>query len=306
MAAEIRFPVMGTHAHVVINAHPSVESLLTEFAERELNLMERRWSRFLPDSELSRLNAAAGKPVIVSADTFSVITSAVDAWQHTGGRFDPTIHDALCATGYDRTFADVADDGADGPRAEGAEPAPAPGCADIELDPDLRAIRLPPGVRLDLGGIAKGAAADLVVSRLFDAGADGACVNVGGDIRVEGTAPTAAGWIIGLEFGGELHRRVALGGGAVCTSTRTKRRWTSAGEERHHIIDPRRGRPTAGLRWVSVIAARATQAEVLTKAVFVAGRDAGRRLVEENRCYAVIIDDDSIAHEAGQFEELAA
>ena len=301
MAAEIRFPLMGTQAHVVILAHPAVESMLTEFAERELHLMERRWSRFLPESELSRLNAAAGKPVIVSADTFSVIKSAVDAWEHTDGRFDPTIHDALCAIGYDRTFAEIA------PRAAvSGEAPPSPGCSDIELDHHLREVRLPIGVRLDLGGIAKGAAADLVVSRLLDAGAYGACVNIGGDIRVEGTAPTAAGWIIDITFGGELHRRIALGGGAVCTSTRTKRRWMTAGGERHHIIDPHLGRSTTGLRSVSVVGARATQAEVLTKTVFVAGAEAGRRIVEDNRCCAVIVDDDAVTSEAGRLEELAA
>ena len=161
MAAEIRFPLMGTQAHVVIIAHRALESLRSEFAERELHLMERRWSRFLPDSELSRLNTAAGKPVIVSADTFSVIKSAVDAWEHTDGRFDPTIHDALCAIGYDRGFADVV------PTSDASgQAAPSPGCASIELDHHLREVRLPTGVRLDLGGIAKGAAADLVVSRL--------------------------------------------------------------------------------------------------------------------------------------------
>ena len=98
---------MGTLAHVVLTADPGLEDHLTDLAMRELSLMERRWSRFLPTSELSRLNAAAGKPVIVSADTFSVIKSAVGAWEHTDGCFDPTIHDALCATGYDRTFAEV-------------------------------------------------------------------------------------------------------------------------------------------------------------------------------------------------------
>ena len=291
---------MGTLAHVVVTADPGLADHLTEFAARELSLMERRWSRFLPTSELSRLNAAAGKPVIVSADTFSVITSAVDAWEHTDGLFDPTIHDALCATGYDRTFAEVAQH--DGPGAA----APAPGCSGIELDPFLCSVRLPVGVRLDLGGIAKGAAADLVVGRLREAGADGACVNVGGDIRVEGRAPTDAGWIIELAFTEEPHRRVALSAGAVCTSTRTKRRWMTADGERHHIIDPRGGRSTAGIRWVSVIAARATQAEVLTKAVFVAGAEAGRRMIEASRCYAVVVDDDAVLSEIGCLEELAA
>ncbi|MEO8696889.1 MAG: FAD:protein FMN transferase [Acidimicrobiales bacterium] len=292
---------MGTRAHVVVTAEPGLEDQLTGLAVRELSLMERRWSRFLPTSELSRLNAAAGKPVIVSADTFSVIKSAVDAWNQTDGCFDPTVHDALCATGYDRTFAELAEQ----PDRPGAA-RPAPGCAEIELDPGLCAVRLPVGVRLDLGGIAKGAAADLVVGRLRANGADGACVNVGGDIRVDGCAPTTAGWIIEVAFA-ELHRRrITLASGAVCTSTTSKRRWITADGERHHIIDPRGGRSTTGLRWVSVIAARATQAEVLTKAVFVAGADAGRRIIEDNRCYAVIVDDNDAIFEIGCLEELAA
>lgn len=292
---------MGTQAHVIVTADPSLAERLTAFAAHELSLIERRWSRFLPTSELSRLNAAAGKPVVVSADTFSVIKSAVDAWEQTGGCFDPTVHDALCATGYDRTFAEI-------PEQTGrpGSAAPAPGCADIELDPHLHAVRLPAGVRLDLGGIAKGAAADLLVGRLLEAGADGACVNVGGDIRIEGRAPTSTGWIIELAFGEELHRRIKLAAGAVCTSTSTKRRWMTADGERHHIIDPYAGRSTTGLRWVSVIAARATQAEVLTTAAFVAGADAGRKIIEANHCYAVIIDDNAALTEIGCLEELAA
>ena len=292
---------MGTLAHVVVTADPALEDQLMEFAARELSLMERRWSRFLPTSELSRLNAAAGKSVIVSADTFSVITSAVDAWKQTDGCFDPTIHDALCAIGYDRTFSDLAPN-TDRPGTA----SPSPGCADIELDPGRCEVRLPQGVHLDLGGIAKGAAADLVVARLRDEGADGACVNVGGDIRVEGRAPTDAGWIIDLSFGKDLRRRVTLGGGAVCTSTRMKRRWMTLDGERHHIIDPRRGSSTDGLRWVSVFGARATQTEVLTKYVFVAGAEAGRQMIEKNRCYAVFIDDNAEITEIGCLEELAA
>jgi FAD:protein FMN transferase len=297
MAAELRFPLMGTGAHVVITADRALESRLSELAMTELNLMERRWSRFLPTSELSRLNAAAGKPVVVSADTFSVIESAVDAWKLTNGYFDPTIHDALCATGYDRTFVEVAPEN----DCSGTAP-PAPGCSGIELDRSVCAVRLPDGVHIDLGGIAKGAAADLVVARLRDAGADGACVNLGGDLRVEGRAPTDAGWIVDFSLGEELRKRVALSAGAVCTSTSTKRRWMTRDGERHHIIDPHRGRSTVGVRWVSVIAARATQAEVLTTTVFVAGAQAGGRIVEDNGCYAVIIDDTTTVTEFGRFE----
>jgi thiamine biosynthesis lipoprotein ApbE len=72
--------------------------------------------------------------------------------------------------------------------------------------------------------------------------------------------------------------------------------------ERHHIIDPRQGRSTTGVRWVSVIGARATQAEVLTKVVFVAGAETGGRIVEDNACYAVVIDDRARVTELGCLE----
>jgi len=183
---------------------------------------------------------------------------------------------------------------------------PAPGCAGIELDHALRAVRLPDDVHLDLGGIAKGAAADLVVARLLDAGADGACVNVGGDLRVEGRAPTDAGWIVEVSFGDEFNRHVALRAGAVCTSTSTKRRWMTNDGERHHIIDPQQGRSTTGVRWVSVIAARATQGEILTKTVFVGGVATGSGFIERNGCAAVIIEDDSTVTELGSLEGIAA
>src|SRR5439155_18637591 len=140
---------------------------------------EAKWSRFRATSELCRLNDAAGAPVVVSPDTFALIARAVDAWRDTGGRYDPTVLAALEAAGYDRDFDAVARTGAP---ATG-ERAPAPGCAEVEFDPMVSAVRLPHGVALDLGGIGKGAAADAVSAELFDAalpGVRGVLVNLGG------------------------------------------------------------------------------------------------------------------------------
>lgn len=157
----------------------------------------------------------------------------------------------------------------------GGDPLPAPGCAGIELDPWLTAVRLPEGVHLDLGGIAKGHTADLVVDHLLAAGAAGALVDLGGDLRVEGATPAPEGWTIAVEDpfrpGGVLGL-LRLAGGAVATSTTRRRRWSGPGDEaRHHLLDPATGRPTEGLAAVTVLAGTAATAEITAKAAMVAG-----------------------------------
>src|SRR5262249_38732034 len=151
-----RFAVMGTSAHIVVvgdSAGDPPSEWLADQGEAALRGREARWSRFLATSEISRLNAAGGKPTLLSADTYSVIDQAVAAWWASAGRFDPTVLPALRAAGYDRTFDDIA-----GEPVVGAvrPPEPAPGCAGIELDARLQLVRLPTGVEIDLGGIGKG------------------------------------------------------------------------------------------------------------------------------------------------------
>jgi len=92
---------MGTWAHVVI-AGGGDRGQALDRARRRIDDLERRWSRFLPDSEVSRLNAGAGRPVLVSPETARLVARAVDAWRLTAGRFDPTVLPALVAAGYDR------------------------------------------------------------------------------------------------------------------------------------------------------------------------------------------------------------
>lgn len=267
---------MGTSTLLVV--HRDDAHLLDE-AEAHIADLERRWSRFLPDSELSVLNRAAGAPVIVRPDTFSLILAAVDGAVATDGRFDPTVHDAVVALGYDRSFerieiGDATAHGAGSPQADSATtPRPAPGVEGIELDDALLAVRLPEGVRLDLGGIGKGTAADLVSGWVMDQGARGIAVSIGGDVRVRGTAPAGGGWAFthGID---DLDLPTLVDGG-VCTSSTGRRRWATPTGPVHHLVDPRTGRCTAdGVESITVVAGTAQQAEVLTKAAMVAGDDA--------------------------------
>lgn len=256
---------MGTTAHLAVD--PEHADLLPGAVAR-LHDLAARWTRFDPGSEIGRINAADGRPVVVAPDTARLLSAAIDAWRRTDGRFDPTVHDALIAAGYDRTF----DDGP-GP---GGPTTPAPGLADVAVDTDTGVVVAPADVRFDLGGIGKGHAADLLVDHLLEQGATGTAVTIGGDARVAGDCPFADGWPIHTaEADGPIAH---LRSGGFCYSTTRKRRWLVDGEPRHHVIDPSTGRPASGgLVDVAVAAASATIAEVHATAAIVAGRTDGLR-----------------------------
>ena len=214
-----RVRAMGSSAHVMVVG--GSEALLDLAVERLADL-EQRWSRFLPTSELSALNAAGGMPVLVSTDTARLVADLCRAWLLTGGRFDPTVHDAMVATGYDRTFADL--DGRNGSFARSSLAGPiGRGCADIHVDRRLGLVQLPDGVHLDGGGLGKGLAADLIAADLRRAGAAGVLVSVGGDLCVSGTPPDGtSAWRIDVEApddATEIIAQVVLTEGGVATST---------------------------------------------------------------------------------------
>ncbi|MEZ5179120.1 MAG: FAD:protein FMN transferase [Acidimicrobiales bacterium] len=244
-------------------------------AEERIADLEQRWSRFRPESELSRLNEAPrGRPTLVSADTFVLLDRAVRAWRLTGGRYDPTVLDAVVANGYDRSFADLPATSSD----PTAACRPAPGCADLELDARLNAVTIPPGASIDPGGIGKGLAADLVAEELLAHGAEGVLVDLGGDVRVAGHGPHHGGWVVDVEhplYGDRALLHLLLRDAGIATSSRLRRRWHRNGVPRHHLLDPATGAPTVGtLVAATVVAGEAWWAEALTKAAFVGGLDA--------------------------------
>ncbi len=280
---------MGSDAHVlIVGGSPG----LLGRARRRVEDLEARWSRFRPDSEISRLNERAGAdPQPVSAETLLLLERAVDAWRLTDGRFDPTVLGDVLRAGYTTSFDEPAFDEAATPTDDCRLTR---GCAAIQLDPVARTARLPAGVGVDPGGIGKGLAADLVVAELLDTGADGACVNLGGDVRVAGTPP-AASWVVAVEHpwradpAAVLHLR----DGAIATSSRLRRQWATDDGPAHHLIDPERGRPVdAEVATATAVAAHGWQAEAFAKAAFVAGPLAGLDLLERVGVGGLVVDDD--------------
>jgi thiamine biosynthesis lipoprotein len=254
---------MGGRANLVVVGAAS--GLLDELSD-EIERLEQLWSRFLPTSELSRLNAAEGEPMRVSAETVGLIEAMQAGYHETEGAYDPTLLPALVLSGY----AESVDD----PSHRTVLPARVRDGGDLDaIQIRGRTVTLPPGMNLDSGGIGKGYAADLLTARARERGASGVMVDLGGDLVVSGESPVAEGWTIGVEHPDDRFTHldiVRLAEGGVATSGTRQRRWSVDGEERHHLLDPHTLLPArTGLHSATVIAGSGARAEVLTKAAFV-------------------------------------
>jgi len=242
---------MGTDVELLVQAAEADGGLAA--AEAEFHRLERLLTRFDPASELSQLNEKGS--LEAGPDLLEVVRHALAGRSETAGRFDPTVHDAVVEAGYDRTFGELPDDG----------PVPAAGtpCGGaVRIDGNL--IELDDGVRIDLGGIGKGYAAEKAATILAAAGP--CLVNAGGDIALRGIP-----WTIAVQ----PQLTLELAGGGLATSGRDRRAWRRAGRELHHLIDPVTGEPAAcDLLRATVIAPDAIQAEIWAKALFLAGSHA--------------------------------
>jgi thiamine biosynthesis lipoprotein len=241
---------------------------------RELEAIDLACSRFRDDSELSKLNARAGTTVRVSALLFEALELAVRAAQLTDGDLDPTVGRALELLGYDRDWTLLDRSGGDSPGAGTIVARPVAGWRTVELDRARSSVRVPSGVRLDLGATAKAWAADRAAAAAARAGGCGALVSVGGDVATAGAAP-AGGWRVHVT---DDHRAgpsapgqtVSIRSGGLATSSTAVRRWRHAGTEMHHIIDPATGAPVLDTwRTVSVAAGSCADANIATTAALV-------------------------------------
>ena len=261
---------MGSDVHVVV-VGGSVNTL--DRAVERIEQLESRWSRFRPDTEVTKLNHNTGRPVAVSSDTRLLVGRAIEAWRLTGGSFDPTLLDDLRRAGYDRSFENLGDD----PNRRAVDlrirSIDAPGCTDIIVD--AATVTIPVGLGFDAGGIGKGLAADLVATELIAEGVSGVCVNVGGDLRVLGESPSGDGWTLAIEhpLSTEPIALVGLTEGAIATSSVLRRTWKLGDRTYHHLIDPATGEPSeSDLALASIITGEGWKAEVLAKAALLRGR----------------------------------
>lgn len=245
-------------------------------AVRELmNQVEAHLSRFRVDSELTGLNLRPCRQVPVSQLLWDVLAAALHAAQETGGLYDPTILTALEAAGYDRSFEQLAEL----PAPPAAVRRPGFGWRDVRMDPVGRAVTLPPGTRIDLGGIAKGWAADRAADLLCEVGP--CLVDAGGDVAARGGHSGLDGWTIGvaspLDPDADLAVLLVRDRG-VATSGVDYRRWTRGGAVQHHIIDPRTSRPAeTDLLSATVVAPNAILADLHAKLALLLGREHGYR-----------------------------
>ena len=252
---QVRFEAMGTSCHLL---GVGLERGRLSWGAAWVAGMHDRFSRFEPDSELSRFNAAAGRWVAVSPELEGMLRAALDAHRVSGGLVHAGVLPSMLAIGYTR------------PLRLGPTGAALTEAAALPPLPDLLQVgpgraRLRAGAGIDLGGIAKGWLADRLAADL----GENCLVNLGGDLFARGAGPDGEGWPVGLGGG-----TVLLRDQGAATSGTGRRAWGPGAGRLHHLIDPRTGRPAVSdLVEVSVAAARAADAEVHAKAALLLGSE---------------------------------
>lgn len=271
LCVERRFRAMGCEAIVAVGAdrHETAQPLL-DMAERRIAHLERCWTRFDEMSDISAINRSEGRPVMVDPSTIDLVRSMMSAAALTNGACQPAYASS-----------------------------PNVGLLTLlstRLDEERCLVQVEPGVRLDPGSVGKGLAADMVVDRLLQAGASGALVSVGGDIRVAGVGPHHGFWSIGVTdpYGSqERSGRILVQDGGVSTSGLDVTEET--GGPQNVSVDPKLGRPLSersdGLVSVTVVAGSAAEAEAWSTAILVDGNTAFETSIRRG-CLVRTVDSD--------------
>lgn len=262
------FHAMGTECEVAVTVarpeKPHVRRALAA-AKEEIESCERALSRFRPESDLSRLNAAGGEWLAVDVRLVEALRVAIRVRTETGGRYDPTILPALEAAGYDRSFEELDERPATDPVSWRPNAA-------VELDVSSSRARVESGAAVDLGGIGKGYAAARALWAMREAWLElpGGLVDLGGDIAVWGVAPGDGLWKLAIadpRAPGSTVGTIAIQEGGVATSGKDRRRF-GPGHELHHLIDPVTGLPAEkGPLAVTVVGPDAAEVEAYATAL---------------------------------------
>lgn len=270
---------MGCEVVVASSEQPPFERISRLFEERDAT-----FSRFRPESELARLNAATTSTVPASRAFCAAVSAALDAAQATEGLIDPTLGAAIEAAGYNADFSDLVPD----PRP--VEPVPRVDWRQIHVGAGI--LVRPRGTTLDLNGVVKSMTVDEAVALLGGPG----FVSAGGDIATRDMAI-----VVALPGGGA----VTLERGGIATSGSATRRWVRGNRVQHHLIDPRSGRPSTSLwTYVTAVGRDCLSADIAAKAAFLLGEEgpgwlddrgvaarfvAGNDIVE-NSCWARAVE----------------
>jgi thiamine biosynthesis lipoprotein len=262
---------------------------------RELLAWHGRFSRFLGESELSRLNSDPRELVAVTPLMARLAEAVVTAGSLSGGLVDATMIEQIERAGYVgdlRPGPRLASALKMAPPRRAAAPAGSPGWQQIEVDPAEGVVRRPPSVKLDSGGIAKGLFADVLAERLE--GHASFAVNCAGDIAVGGRRAVLRPVRVESPFDGSILHTFEVQRGGIATSGIGRRSWLDgAGRPAHHLLDPSTGRPAfTGIVQVTALAPSALVAELKAKAALLSGPEVARRWLSHG---GVIVFDDGTA-----------
>jgi thiamine biosynthesis lipoprotein len=292
--AERTFRAIGTSATVVVPELVDVDLAQSILAE-EIAAVDLACSRFRPDSEIESLHRQSGRTVVVSRLLFEALEVAIAVAERTHGAVDPTVGNAMSTLGYDRDFDQVRNRPLLPPAALG----PVVGFGHVHLRARTREVRIPSGVRLDLGSSAKAFVADRSAARIADQLGGGVLVSIGGDVAVAGPAPVQ-GWAIGVAVesstaGDDVDQVVAIRHGGLASSSTVVRSWYVGAERVHHIVDPTTGYSSVPY-WTLVSASgkSCVDANALSTAAIVWGSEALIRLQEFDQAVRLVRQDGEI------------
>lgn len=260
--------IMGTRCAVELWATDrNAGNAAIEAVFADMRRIDALMSTYKPDSEVSRVNDNAAKePVAITAELFGLLQTSVQYSGLSKGAFDITYASVGYLYDYRQHFHPD--------EKTIAAALPSIDYRQLRLDPVKRTVAFgKPGMRIDLGGIAKGYAVDRGIQILKDRGFTHSMVNAGGDTRVSGDR-FGKPWIVGIRHPDrkdEIAMRIPLVDAAFSTSGDYERFFDEGGVRYHHIIDPKTGHSPHAVRSVTVIASNATRTDGLTKTVFILG-----------------------------------
>lgn len=288
------WPCMGVYAAITVA--PSESAALTRYASVARPITRERETELTiydPGSELSRFNRTAGAgPVRLSPPLYRVLEAAIQYSEVSEGVFDVTVAPLLQLWGF----------------SGGMKPASLPsgqeidaarllaGYQKLELSNGMARLAKS-GMKIDLGGIAKGFAADACFERIREAGGRNFLMDIAGNLRCSGMPRPDRFWTIAVRNPFDAKRPLGTvrlrNGEAVASSGNYERFVTIGGRRYSHIIDPRTGQPAAGVAGTTVICTSATEADAMSTAMFVLGPEGARNVLKKvPACHALFVPDE--------------
>jgi len=294
-------PVMGTFVSITAYSNnPAEAQKHIEEAFAEIDRIESMMSFYRDDSELSKINGAGTGPTELSSEMFSIIEQSIGYSEISGGAFDITSAPLI------RLWKKAIRESALPGNAGIEEAMKMVGYKKLNLDINTDTLRFEyPGMKIDLGAIAKGYAADRAIELLRNKGIEHALVDAGGDIRSLGTKPGAEPWAVALQNPRDPDDylvRLNIQDNAVTTSGDYEQFFIENGSRYSHIVDPRTGKTVSGCISATVVAPTAMQADALSTTIMVTGAKEGLSIIEKiPGVEALIVDSDKKLHRSSNF-----